>query len=389
MKHIATGPTGPKTVLYVSFDGDLMAGAEAALFGLATGLASHGWSPLVAVPVQGALARPLIDAAVPVHVGELGILRNRHELRSPKLLWRLATTVPAAVRLAALIRRTGVRIVHSNTSVVLAGALAARLTGTPHVWHVREIFGGPAWRVLRRIILALSDRVVCISTAVADNVAPPGSPQRARVVIIPGGADLSHFSTPRPLEVGDKLRVGMIGRINPWKGQELFLRAAHLVAQRVPDVEFFMVGGYIAAHAPLYRRLLAIRSALGLEEQVHFIEHLDRDAVRDFMASLDVFVLPSTKPEPQGLVVVEAMALSRPIVATRQGGPLDMITHGVNGLLVSPDGPIEMADAITALLRNPSLRQELGAAARRRAEAEYTLDLEISHLTALYDKLAA
>ncbi len=66
-----------------------------------------------------------------------------------------------------------------------------------------------------------------------------------------------------------------------------------------------------------------------------------------------------------------------------------MITHGVNGLLVSPDGPIEMADAITALLRNPSLRQELGAAARRRAEAEYTLDLEISHLTALYDKLAA
>jgi len=179
----------------------------------------------------------------------------------------------------------------------------------------------------------------------------------------------------------------MVARVNPWKGHELFLRAAGLVVERVPEVEFIMVGSCLPAYEGLRRHLMALRSALGLDGRAHFVEHLDRDAIRDLMASLDVLVLPSTSPEPGGLVVLEAMALERAVVATRQGGPLDVITDGMNGMLVSPKEPTEMADAVISLLQDPALRRRLGAAARRRVEDEYSLPRHLERLSAMYGKV--
>lgn len=377
-----------KTILYVSSSGDLMGGAERCLVDLATGIEQYGWRPLVVVPFHGALADTLVTAGVPVQVSELGVFRSRREMRSPTLLIRLASMIPAIVRLAALIRRARVTIVHSNTSVVLAGAVAARLTGRPHIWHVREILSGPTWRFLRRIILTLSDRVVCISAAVADNVAPLGSPERARVVVIPDGIDLRHFSPATSPVHADKCRVGMVARITPWKGHDVFLQAACIVAQRIPNAEFFLVGGHLPAYETLFARLFALRSELGLDHRVRFIDHVDRHAARDFLASLAVVVVPSTLPEPGGLVALEAMALGRPVVATRHGGPLDFITDGVNGRLVTPNDAPALADAIIALLQDAATRQALGVAARQTIEREYDLPRQMERLTMLYDAIS-
>lgn len=365
-----------------------MGGAERCLVDLATGIERYGWLPLVVAPFHGALADTLVTAGISVQVSELGVFRSRREMRSPKLLMRLATTVPAIIRLAAVIRRAHVTIVHSNTSVVLAGAVAARLTGRPHIWYVREILSGPTWRLMRRVILTLSDRVVCISAAVADNVAPLGSPERARVVVIPDGVDLGHFSPLISPDHADKCRVGMVARITPLKGHDVFLRAAGIVAQRIPNAEFFLVGGHLSAYQTLFDRLLALKAELGLDDRVYFIDHLDRHAVRDFLASLAVVVVPSTLPEGGGLVALEAMALGRPVVATRHGGPLDFITDGVNGRLVTPNDAPALADAIAALLQDGSMRQALGVAARRTIEREYDLSRQMERLTMLYDAIS-
>ena len=124
------------------------------------------------------------------------VLRHRSELRSPILLVRLLGALLGAGRLAMLIRKRDVRLVHSNTSTVISGALAARMSRVPHIWHVREMLGGPAWSILGRLILRLSTRVVCISETVAANM--PLNDRRGRIVVIPDGINVTTFSTKSP-----------------------------------------------------------------------------------------------------------------------------------------------------------------------------------------------
>jgi glycosyltransferase involved in cell wall biosynthesis len=345
-------------------------------------LPARGFTPIIAVPFEGELATRLRHAGVEVHVMELGVFRSRRELSTPVLLLRLLEIPVGAVRLARLVRRLNVAIVHSNTSVVLAGALGARMARRPHIWHVREIMTGRAWRILTALILRWSDRVICISRSVADSVVG-GRSRTDRVRVVPDGVDLEQFTPSVPRRTGGSYRVGMVARVNGWKGHELFLRSARLVAAEVPAATFWLAGGYPPAYAALYRRLAALPAEFELDGRVTFLPHLQRDALRAFLASLDLLVVPSTAPEPGGLVALEAMALGIPVIATRQGGPLDLITDGVDGILVAAEAA-ELAHAVVTLLADELARDRLSRAARRRVEASYGLTAHLERLTALY-----
>jgi glycosyltransferase involved in cell wall biosynthesis len=372
-------------VLFISSSGDLFGGAERCLVEVAPRILARGYAARVVVPFHGALEAALADRHVPTHTLNLGVPRSRRELRSPRLLWRMAAIPGATVRLARLMDRS-TSVVHSNTSIVIAGALAARIRRRPHVWHIREIPRGPAWRLLRPLILRLSQRVLCISAAVADNVAPVGSAARHRLTVVPDGVDVEFFRPPAVAPTGPP-RIAMVARINPWKGHAQFLEAASLLARGNPTAVFTIVGGVLPAYQPLYVDLLRMRSRLDLDTRLEFVPHLDRPALRDLLQSLAVLVLPSTSPEPGGLVALEAMACGVPVVATRQGGPLDIITDGVDGRLVPSGQPRAMASAIDDLLQDTTLRRRLGEAGRRRVETAYSLDAHVERLIQIYDDL--
>jgi glycosyltransferase involved in cell wall biosynthesis len=272
----------------------------------------------------------------------------------------------------------------------MAGALAAHLLGKPHIWHVREILGGPAWSVLRLLILGLSDRVVAISDAAAQNLAPPGSTAWKRIVTIPDGID-TEFFLPRTVIAGDRRpSVGIIARITPQKGHAFFLQAAKLVASQDSQTRFLLIGGCVPAYADLRRRLVAFAEELGLGQRVQFIDHVEREALRDLMTnSLDVVVLPSIGPEGGGLVLLEAMACGLPVIATRHGGPVGIVRHGRDGFLVSPRDPNEMASAITELVTKPELRLEMGREARQRVVKDYSLATSLRSLTSVYQEVVS
>jgi glycosyltransferase involved in cell wall biosynthesis len=181
----------------------------------------------------------------------------------------------------------------------------------------------------------------------------------------------------------------MVARISLMKGHEIFLRAASQVIPSVPESTFFLVGGRIPAYDGLYRHLITLRSELGLDDKVHFVEHLDRCALRAFMGSLALLAVPSIWPEGGGLVALEAMSLGLPVVAARHGGPAEIISDGEDGRLVTPRDPTALADAITELLGDSALRETLGTRARKKIELQYALPLQVSRLANVYGEIVS
>jgi glycosyltransferase involved in cell wall biosynthesis len=159
--------------------------------------------------------------------------------------------------------------------------------------------------------------------------------------------------------------VGIVGRLEPWKGQDVFLRAAARVVAEHPAAAFAVVGGVTPGKREEYAsELRALAGELGLDGRVHFTGHaMD---VFPWFDALDVCV-HATHGEPFGLVLVEAMALGKPLVATALGGPVEIVEEGVSGLLVPPGDDEAMARAISGVLSDAGLAARLAEGGSRRA----------------------
>jgi glycosyltransferase involved in cell wall biosynthesis len=378
-------------VLFVSATG-YFAGAEVMLLELLTRLDRQDWQPLVVLPFLGPLSAALDDAGIPWRVWSLAAPRTRQALASPATVARLGGQLPfSAVALARWLRSQDVSLVHTNSSAVLDGALAARLARVPHVWHVRERLplGGRASAAWGRLVVGLADRVICISRAVqAQTDVWRAHP---RVVIVPDGFDLQALVPGRSasevraaLGVGDAPLVGMVGRISPIKGHQVFLDAAAQLAEAWPEVRFVIVGGALPAYAPLHAALQAQASAGPLAGRVLFTGELPRAGVIELMPALDVLVMPTVTMEGFGLVALEAMASGVPVVATH-GGPDDFITNGVTGRLIAAGRVDDLAAAVSGLLADPAAARQLGQAGQKHVQQTLTLAAHVARVVGVYD----
>ena len=379
-----------RRVVFINATG-YWAGAEAMLLDLATHLDPAQWRPLVLLPFVGPFSRALTQAGVAWRVWPLAAPRTRQDLQSGRTLTRLGLRLPlSAVRLAAWLRREQTALVHTNSSAALDGALAARLAGAPHVWHVRERLPlGAALRGLWcRAMLSLSTAVVVNSRAVRSQWGARAADPRLHIV--PDGLDLSTFAPRRAaaavraeLGLGDGPVVGMVARINPIKGQAIFLDAAARLCADFPAARFVLVGGALAAYEPLRQALFAQANAGPLAGRVIFTGEVPRAQAPELMQVFDVLAVPTITMEGFGLVVLEGMATGLPVVATL-GGPEDLIVEGETGCLVPAGDAAALANALARLLCDPAHAQRLGKAGRARAASQFTLAQHVQRIEAIY-----
>jgi len=307
--------------------------------------------------------------------------------------FRLVARIPISVGyLCYLIRKMRPDIVHSNTAVVLSAGVAARVSNVPHIWHMREFFDDfpRLWTVYRRFMGAFSDLIVCVSSAVAAQFSG-GSP-RAKVVVCHNGfpqdeyegvTDERRARFREAVGLPDGPVIGVVGRIKCGrKGQDVFVRAAGIVARRNPRVTFAMIGSPYPGNEGHLTRVLAIADEVGIRDRVIYTG--DVDDVKAAYAALDISVLPSAHPEPFGGVVIESMALGVPVIGTRIGGTAEQIEDRVTGLLVPPNDDKALADAMLCLINDPARAQEMGRAGRRRFLAEFEFESFYRRLRALY-----
>jgi glycosyltransferase involved in cell wall biosynthesis len=288
----------------------------------------------------------------------------------------------AALAYARATRRARAQVVHTGSIFAhLLGVLAAPLGGARLVWHVQDIVSPRlgsgrvlpffTWLGARRAAL-----VVCPSEAVAANLRAhwPAAVPQDRLRVVHNGIDLCGYEPglgddglPALDLPPDAFVVIHVGRLVPWKGQREFLRAAQIVARQCPAARFVIVGD-VAFEGPGYREELhRLARDLGLAERVIFTGW--RRDVPALLSAADVLVHSSILPEPFGLVLVEAMALERPVVASALGGPGAIVRDGRDGLLVDPRRPQEIAAAVLRLAGDPALRRAMGRSGRARALA--------------------
>jgi glycosyltransferase involved in cell wall biosynthesis len=262
-------------------------------------------------------------------------------------------------------------VISNQTKGHLYGGSAARLAKVPAVFWQQGI---PSASLMERLAGIVPARCIVASSEAAVKAQRAITPRR-RVRRIPLGVlveQIAHragegAAIREVLGVSGLPTVGIVGRLQPWKGQDLFLRAAAQVAHRAPDVRFLVVGGAILGWEGSYPGDLerSVSESPELRDRVIFAGH--QDDVYPWYDALDVVVHASTE-EPFGLVLVEAMALGRPLVATGAAGPTEIVEHGVSGLLVPPGDASAMAQAIRSILDDVALARDLSAGAKARSE---------------------
>ncbi len=289
-------------------------------------------------------------------------------------------------RLWRLIRTLRPDIVHTHSSKAgFLGRLAARLAGVPRVLytphgHVFEGYFSPettrAFVRLERLAARWTDRIITLTDAEAEQHLALGIGRPGQFITIPSGIDLDAAAAAPPLRVvPEGPAIGTVARLAPIKGHAYLVEAAPAILRECPTARFVFVGDGETRPALEERA-----RALGVADRVIFCGY--REEVASLVAGMDLVVLPSLN-EGQGRVLVTAMALGKPIVASSVGGVPELLAGGAAGRLVPPADPGALTEAICALLRDPSEARALGEAGRRRA-ARYGARAMVESLAQVY-----
>ena len=385
----------PQNILVVHNNNDFY-GAEKVLLELLSRLDRSRFIPIVVLPTDtrhiNRLSPELEKLNIECCFIPLGVLRRKY-FKLHKLP-RFSFEVLAGVRqLVRLIRKRNIALVHTNTNTILASPVAARLTGVPHVWSIHELMVEPATvrSALHYMIPRFSTRVVTVSQAVRDHMLKDAAKFADRFTFVRGAIDVEPFLNAEGrarvrAEWGvrdDEVLIGMAGRVTRWKGQSVFVQAAKLIAERHPEAKFAAVGGVFDTEKFYMDRFRKEVHVAGLENKLAINDF--RADMSDVFAGFDIFVLPSILPEPFGLVVIEAMASGKPVVATAPGGPSETVVDGETGFLVPPSDASAIARALEELLVDPQKRISMGDAGRRRAREMFSLPRYVTEFEELYD----
>lgn len=318
--------------------------------------------------------------------------------------WRRGQTQRRGIQdVLRAIRDWKIDLVHNGTAVTLCGALAARRANVPHVWHIKECIGSEGRlqfpmddAALFAYMGSLSQRIIAMSECTARPFLKHG---QEHVHVIPDGVDTEPFrngvsrNLRQRLGVADnELLVGMVASLSSiWKEHDVFIRTAGRLASSYPNARFIMIGPRPRQvswpHDSTWKyceNLLELAKDVVPPGRVELLDFVPDPP--DIMRSLDVLVHPC-RTEPFGRIAIEAMAAGTPVVGPQTGGIAETIVHEETGLLVTPGSPEAFATATGALLANPELRHQLGAAGRRRAQAAFSIATHVQRVSDVYRDL--
>jgi glycosyltransferase involved in cell wall biosynthesis len=342
---------------------------------------------------------------LPASLARLGDTRLRDRCRPDtvaqiEFVWASLGAAPAAVgfakKLGATLRRSAPDLIHSNGLKAHAFCALARPRGTPVLWHLHDMLSHRP--VMTQLLRRLGGGVaggIAISAAVKRDAEAlfPG----LAITLVRNAVNTNHF-TPAYRD-GDQLdrlagldpaapgvvRVGLVATYANWKGQDVFLDAMSRLSVAGRPVRGYIVGGpiYATAGSQFTRDQLERRAAAnGLTGRVGFIP-LQADPA-DVYRMLDVVVHASTRPEPFGLTIAEAMSCGKPVIIASAGGAKELFTPEYDGLSHAPGDAIGLAGAMSRLVTDPALRDRLGANSRRTALEQFSQERYGREIAAIY-----
>jgi glycosyltransferase involved in cell wall biosynthesis len=387
----------PLRVLYLDHTAKI-GGGEIALVNLLRHLDRSVVFPIALLFMEGPLRErlvgccdthviPLADSALTAKKDGLGwrsLFQLRASLSVLLQIWRV-------VRFA---RKMEIDLIHTNSlKADVIGGIAARIAGIPVVWHVRDRIEADylpkiVVRVFRFLSQHLPDFVIANSSATLASLHLNGKRKSATVDangrVVHDGCNVVSIKDGSD-SVKTTVRIGLVGRISPWKGQDIFIKAAAVLKRKHPEAKFEIIGAPLFSEREYEADLRKLCDELKVNDTVEFAGFVENAPRR--IAELDIVVHASTTGEPFGQVIIEGMAEQKPVVATNGGGVPEIVQDGITGLLVPMGDALRMAEAIDYLLTHPDKATEMGVRGRERVQAHFTIQKTARMVEAVYGEV--
>jgi len=351
----------------------------------------HQIEPLIALP-KGSLFEELQQVGRPVFALPAGLEKRPSGARGTMLA--LVKVLLQQRAIVKIIREEKINLVHSNsTAAHVAGGAAARRCGIPAVWHVRDLASLGRWS---GFLERRADAIIAISKTVAQSLENQNVPRR-KIHQIYNSLDVNNWppQTPPDANIRNALHAtkstvvfGCVGQLVAWKNQAAFIEAAALLRNLEPEanIKFAIIGSDPWQQNSAYRkRLMEQTNALGLGNDLIFFSHQKDN--RAALAACDVLVHAAHR-EPFGRVLIEAMALEKPVIAFAAAGAGEILTNEKDGLLMpAASGSVGLTEAMRKVLLSPSLGEKLGKAARLTVQQRFNAADGAGQIRKLYESL--
>lgn len=400
----------PKRIVFVE-NGIGYGGAIICLRHLVRNLNPGEFSAMVVTGRDGPSYREIADEAIWLHIpdrridivgwrqrlAKIAAIQTNPILRAlcNQLLARaddLANFLPFFLALLWRTRRFEADLIHANNEPLCnrAALLVAKVLNIPAVCHVRGDQQGSksmGWAY------SLPDHFVSVSHWVAASMRNKLGVPAEKISVIYDGIALDQLDLLADGETfrrqfginSDQFVVGLIGLLIPWKGQHLFLDAAKRLQSRIPNLKMLIVGGTPDDCKAYEAELIGRIANESLSSTVSFTGHIGK--MEPVYNGLDIIVSASTSPEPLGTVVIEALAMGRPLIGPAHGGAAEMIEHEKTGLLFSPGDADSLAEQIYRVYADRQLGMRLGEQARESALARFSVQRHVAEVEAVYRAL--
>jgi glycosyltransferase involved in cell wall biosynthesis len=382
-------------ILFIHANNYDIGGADLCLLKLVVSLNRKRFNPLVLLGIETEIVEKYKKHNIPVKILPMNRARKT---KSPICLFNFVFHFfPTVLRIVALIKKFKIEITHSNDLLDIYGPIAAKLANVKSIQHDRLIMSRPIW--IKRILCSLSkkfnNRVIVVSDAVGQAMFQKKDKIPSKIIKCYDWLDMETVGHNEGRgnfrkDIGVKkehVLIGTVGRLEPWKGQHVFIKAAAQVLERYPNARFVVVGGKVTGRGreKYEDELRAIASELKVLEVVHFTGH--RNDISRIMASLDIYVHCSIAPDPLPGVIMEAMGNGKPAIGPLAGGVPEEIDDGKTGLLYNPGDYKEMAEAICHLIESPSFSHDCGTAGKHRAKTVFGKELLCRKIENVYEDI--
>lgn len=361
-------------ILYTTASGSPQSGASRMLLSMVNAISDYGISPILLLPNDSSTVK---DVGGGIHVEEAPIPLPNASRSLPFLAKDLMDFARSINSMVALINEKDIELIHLNEIFDVYGAMAAKVAGVPCVWHVRANLE-PWWLArlaLPRIALKLADAVIVVSESVKIHEFRSQGINTSKIHIVhdprPDQERFSPNCDGRSVrkEIGiadDGFLITLVAKLSRRKGHAVLIRAIPEILNNFPQSKFLLVGGEIDGkhHREYAEEIKALPSKIGVGDNVVFAGF--RDDIPQIMAASEVIIHCSTYPDPFPGIVLQGMAMGKPVIASKMGGPLEQIEDGESGILVDPGDESALAAAICQLLSNEQQRIRIGQCGLRR-----------------------
>lgn len=365
-----------QNILFIHQSAELY-GSDKTLLYLVVNLNKSKFFPIVILPNDGPLKAELEKENIKVILAP--VLKLYRKMFTPSNLLKFVKDYFKGVKtIKAIQKEHQIDFIYSNTLAVLLGFFYSFFHKTKHVWHVHEIIESPTiFTKAFRWFLNHSTNTVLIHNSIATSNFwnCKGNNQ----VIWNGIAPFSTISSEEKetirttiLKANTEIVFALVGRISRWKGQMLLLDTFHELIKTHQNIKLVYIGSAPPNQEHFLDTLKAKISAYQLNDKVEIVPF--QENINQLWQSIDVAVVPSTEPEPFGMVAIEAMFAKKPVVAANHGGLMEIVLDNETGFLVAPNNKIALKEALEKLICQPEMRSSFGENGFHRAKNHFSIE---------------